>query len=387
MKWYLIEPLDVLLFREAKPFSPGEGAWAKGMFPPMPTTVFQALRSVIKATEDENGNRKKLQFWGPFLVYDAPGKAKELFLPTPKDLLCVSRQDEDNESWSRLVRLQPLDTGSSAWKSICFGGASLTNDGLVPMVPGEISRNDNLREYIGGRPHPWIKASALVRYLKGESLTNPDDFQDNPWSQQILPHTHMESGKRQVKSEDGYFTEVAVRLHQYWKLVAAVDTTIEASVIRLGGEGHRALVSELDSLPGWRDIDKEEFTKPTGKKKAYLLTPGLAQADAQKSVYGVYPQAWRSHLLSCASDKALLWGGKSSFSDKPMLPQRAFVPPGTVYYFKQGVDDINRVLPGLYFDSELNSQAEVEPSHDIKLDTKWLSIFQSLNYGLLLWGK
>lgn len=38
MQWYVIEPLDILLFREAKPFSPGEGAWAKSIFPPVPTT-------------------------------------------------------------------------------------------------------------------------------------------------------------------------------------------------------------------------------------------------------------------------------------------------------------------------------------------------------------
>jgi CRISPR-associated protein Cmr3 len=50
MKWYAIAPLDVLLFREAKPFSPGEGAWAKGIFPPLPTVVFQALRSVLPPT-------------------------------------------------------------------------------------------------------------------------------------------------------------------------------------------------------------------------------------------------------------------------------------------------------------------------------------------------
>lgn len=31
--WYVIEPLNVLLFRESKPFSPGAGSWAKGLFP------------------------------------------------------------------------------------------------------------------------------------------------------------------------------------------------------------------------------------------------------------------------------------------------------------------------------------------------------------------
>ena len=42
LQWYTIDPIDLLLMREAKPFSPGDGSWAKGQFPPLPITVFQA---------------------------------------------------------------------------------------------------------------------------------------------------------------------------------------------------------------------------------------------------------------------------------------------------------------------------------------------------------
>ena len=63
MYWYAIEPLDVLLFREAKPFSPGEGSWAKGLFPPLPSTVFQALRSILP-----HRNQYERQQWLPIVV-------------------------------------------------------------------------------------------------------------------------------------------------------------------------------------------------------------------------------------------------------------------------------------------------------------------------------
>jgi CRISPR-associated protein Cmr3 len=54
-----------------------------------------------------------------------------------------------------------------------------------------------------------------------------------------MPHIQMKSGERQVKEEEGYFTEVAVRLHSGWKLVAGMSHKLEKTeVVRLGGEGH-----------------------------------------------------------------------------------------------------------------------------------------------------
>ncbi|MUG95454.1 CRISPR-associated protein [Scytonema sp. UIC 10036] len=413
MQLYAIEPLNVLLFREAKPFSPGEGAWAKGMFPPMPNTVFQALRWVVNSGEaiaDKQPSKLKLQFLGPFLLRDTLS-GKELWLPTPKDLLCLKQRSQNPEEnpeydkigelkeWSRLVCLQPLDLGNPEWQYITCGSGSLSHNQsgtqpkrqLLPMVPPTVSENENPSnslaergkdEWISGRPSSWIKASALVRYLQGESLTNPEDFHSDPWSIQVLPHIQMEPGQRQVKDEDGYFTEVAVRLHTHWQLVVAMDATIESSVVRLGGEGHHALVFPLDSLPDWEKI--ESFRQPSdGSRKAYLLTPGLAQSDPEKHIYGVYPHAWGEYLVGCASDRAILWGGKSVFAKTPMLPQRAFVPPGTVYCFKHGVGDIGRVLPSY----ELRSQERAKIQMETQPEWKWLDTLASLNYGILLWSK
>ncbi len=370
MKWYAIEPLDILLFREAKPFLPGEGAWAKGLFPPIPVTVFQALRSVTASSSIA----RQFQFIGPFLLQEKSGNQPILWLPTPKDLLCV-QVEEALLKWKRLVCLQPLNRASPEWEHLGFDPDFFPENGLTPMIPplaSEIGENSDsleqrsINEYIGGRPEPWIKASALIRYLQGESLTDPEDFHENPWSMQVLPHNQIESGTRQVKSEDGYFTEVAVRLHKYWKLVAGINTTLEKTTVRLGGEGHRALVYPLDSLPDWNKI--QSFMNPSQEStKAYLLTPGLAQVKAEALVYGVFPDTWRSHLSGCVSDRPLLWGGKSVFPKTPMLPQRAFVPPGTVYRFRQPVNDISAVLPNQ--------------------GGKWLQTLQSLNYGTLLWSR
>jgi len=411
MFWYAIEPLDVLLFREAKPFSPGEGAWAKGQFPPMPITVFQALRSIESFYgNEEKDKRRDLTFTGPFLM----DNKNQLWLPTPKDLCCIRLVgDRSNpeyskdrvEDWDKLVRIVPAqqDREDSDWRHISFD-----NRELPPMVPprlpeGNYSKRqkpwisqivaralamqNQLPEFICGSPQPWMKAQALCQYLLGENSTSPDDFCSDPWSVQVLPHIHMETGVRQVKDSDGYFTEVAIRLKPGWKLVAGISKEIaETQVVRLGGEGHRALVSPLKDLfqlknghwPDWEAL-KEFLTPKTETSTAYLLTPGLARAEADAPVYGAYPHEWRDRLAGCATSRPLLWGGVSSIKRRTpnsqeeselefaLLPQRAFVPPGTVYAFKESPPSESLLLP---------------PTGD-----RWLETFRMLNYGMLLWGK
>ncbi|KAB8313873.1 CRISPR-associated protein [Tolypothrix campylonemoides VB511288] len=367
MYWYAIEPLDVLLFREAKPFSPGEGSWAKGQFPPLPITVFQALRSALDKYEEKN---RDLEFFGPFLL----DTNNTLWVPTPKDLLAVKTKlppdqetseddlDDKTDDWDRTERLQRAKQQVKAWKHLCFD-----SNELPPMVTPSIDKN----EFICG-PQAWMTADALSQYLKGENLDTPQDFHDNPWSVQILPHIHMETGTRQVRDEEGYFTEVAIRLHSGWKLVAGVNYKLdEPCVVRLGGEGHRALVSPLPDFQHWEKL--AAYEKPTDTSNfAYLLTPGLA--EKQPAVYGVYPTSWKENLVGCVSDRALLWGGVSTIERKnqqekefALLPQRAFVPPGTVYLFEKIPEQADYLLP--------------------TTGGNWLTTFQQLNYGKLLWGK
>ena len=380
MFWYKITPLDILLFRDSKPFSPGEGSWAKGLFPPMPITVFQALRScLVNNNTKEERKKRNLDFLGAFLL----DKDNTLWLPTPKDLVCLYPRGVDrkvaSDGWVEIHRLQPVSSGSEIWKHLVF-----CDEQIKPLVvnkkwDGTISP-----------PKPWIKAQALFDYLKGKKNDDnwaKDDFANNPWDNQVLPHTQMQLDKRQVKDSEGYFTEVAVRLKEGWSLVAGFSGDISENVVRLGGEGHRALVTKLD-LEGdeVNSALKEQLNslvtdastenKLLDKSKyAYLLTPGLALVEDSR--YGCYPKDWKQSLQACATDKALLWGGVSTFrkddKDKPtreefaFLPQRAFVPPGTVYLFNDEFTTNRQVLPNG--------------------DANWLETFRKLNYGKLLWGK
>ena len=245
------------------------------------------------------------------------------------------------------------------------------------MVPPELEN----REFICGRPESWIKAETLIRYLRCETNYKPEDFHSDPWKAQVLPHIQIESGTRQVKDEDGYFTEVAMRLKPGWKLVAGMSgkNLKERTVVRLGGEGHRAIVTPIE-LPIWQEL-KTYYQPKQESNFAYLLTPGLAQVGDEPT-YGVYPQYWEEKLKGVVSDRAILWGGVSKVSRRSinseqrqeaefaLLPQRAFIPPGSVYLFRDTLPKNQEVLP-------VNKAGEQKD---------WLITFKQLNYGKLLWG-
>ncbi len=330
----------------------------------MPITVFQALRSLLpKSSNQDDRIKRDLTFLGPFLL----DSNHTLWLPTPKDLLCLYPPGENcktaADNWIEIQRLQPLDREHEMWKHLVFDEGQIDPLVLSEKWNGSISP-----------PKPWIKAEALFDYLEGKKHWHKEDFDNNPWKTQILPHIHMQADKRQVKDADGYFTEVAVRLKDGWCFVAAFSEEISASVVRLGGEGHRALVSPVHKNTRLQEqlhsIISDRFSKVSNF--AYLLTPGLALFAQTR--YSAYPQAWKSQLKGCATDKALLWGGVSTLrkDNKPkeesaLLPQRAFVPPGTVYIFNQRLPENQRILPDQ--------------------GGRWLETFKQLNYGKLLWGQ
>lgn len=381
MTWCRITPLDVLLFRDSRPFSPADGSWARGLFPPMPITVFHGLRSLLSQRHDrpERTNRD-LDFLGPFLC-DAEN---QLWLPTPKDLVCLYPQSvgakQSSDRWDAVHRLQPApqDPRDTSWSHLAF-------DPQYP-APMVVTRaiHDQAKNHRLGEPQPWITATSLAAYLNSPVLhwqpSSPPQsprFHRDPWDCQVMPHIQMKAGERQVKDEDGYFTEVAVRLWPGWHFVAWFDSPQETlpqrGVIRLGGEGHRALVEQIPEPPEWSELSR--FRQNDGdRRRAYLLTPGLALAGPDTARYGSYPAAWRDQLAACATDRQLIWGGISAIGrgqqtepqEAAYIPQRAFVPPGTVYVFKSP-PEYKRLLP------------KDSPG-------QWLTTFEKLNYGTLLWG-
>jgi len=390
--WYRITPLDVLLFRDSRPFSPADGSWARGLFPPMPITVFHGLRSLLAPRiHKAERTQRNLGFLGPFLGDDQGA----LWLPTPKDLVCRYPNDvgakKASNRWESVHRLQPAPQ-DPGWVHLAFAQGYPAPMVVMKAVHDQ-AQQQNQRL---GEPPPWIRADSLAESLNGqENHWKPENFTANPlfhsdpWDAQVMPHIKMQVGTRLVEEADGYFTEVAVRMRPGWHFVVCFDSGPELApgteglpdqgVIRLGGEGHRAMVERIPEPPDWQRLSTFE-THRENRHRAYVLTPGLALATNSPAIYGSYPAAWSDKLAGCATDRQLMWGGISTIArleGKPRtgneepdevayIPQRAFVPPGTVYVFTSPPSE-QQLLP----------TGESRP---------WLQTFERLNYGKLLWG-
>ena len=374
LHWYTLTPLDVWLFRDAKPFAPGERAWASSSFPPSGQTIAGALRSLLNS--DRN-----FQFTGPFLCR-SDGTYASLYFPAP-------RAFDDNIPlvpvlWDKTSHFydpdNPYAPNSKDSESTDHLPLLLTDPATPsPLVhfsecppPSTNSKDKKKRS-------PYICARELLTYLKGGHCQKHflQKLEDIPWSTERRPHNAMQPGTRQVKDADGYFVENAIRLDTYWCLAIALEQRLDVqcpAVVRLGGEGHRAI---LNCAPTTVKEDWEKIAAvsrrnySTGDRLVgYLATPGIFErrrlphpkADPTKegiATCRAWPWEWKlatrsnpnqketGPLVSVATDKPLPIGGRYQFNptDKQIeeeerkkanlpLPQVFAAPAGSQYFLQ-----------------------------------------------------
>ena len=364
MYWYSLTPLDILLFRDAKPFTPGERAWASSIFPPNGHAIAGAIRGLLNSNE-------KITLKGTFLCYQ-----QQLYFPRPlnyinNSLLHPLTWLEQNSPCQQMVwdRLSPAPL---LLKETDSGDRKSSTNTIEPK----------LRNYL-----PY---SVINKLLNNEALT-PEDWlcqageSPQPWTVETRSHNAIAPDSRQVKDSDGYFVENAIRLHSGWSLAIGIDQKIPntPSSMRLGGEGHRVLVEECSSLQQqWEQLQQQSQRnyQKGGKSLAYLITPGVFERihQDQKSICKPYPWEWKlahtvnsnqkgGNLVSVATAQPLPISGRiqDKNPDKPTIPgpQVFATPAGSVYYLNE---------PDVLFQDLEKSPSKVQ---------KW----RSLGYSELLW--
>lgn len=331
MYWYTITPLDVLMLRDAKPFTPGERAWAGSTFPPNGHTIAGALRQMM-------GQRAMLTLQGPFLCFEDC-----LYLPAPINY--INGQRLVPVSW-----LPPLHPASQMLWDRSRPAPLLLEKTQQPGPKSD--RKDRL----------YISTEAWQKLLKGEPLTEEERYcqgEENPepWTIETRSHNALTQGTRQVKDADGYFVENAIRMAPGWSLAIALDREIPGPAIApLGGESHRVLFQRCPALDSrWQslcELSQSQRQKP-GRKIAYLVTPGIferKQSNGQSVCRG-WPWEWhlaqgdnprqkKGSLVSVATAKPIPISGRIRDNKKNIgvsitAPQMFAAPPGSAYYLEQ----------------------------------------------------
>ncbi|MBW4420989.1 MAG: CRISPR-associated protein Cmr3 [Myxacorys californica WJT36-NPBG1] len=360
MHWYTITPLDVLMFRDAKPFTPGERAWAGSTFPPNGHAIAGAIRGLL-------GDRISVKLIGPFFCRDG----QTLYFPRPL-------------GFDKKTPLVPLDWAEG---HPLKGQLEYDRAKPCPLVKPTHTSSSQEDDASSGQSETayrqYLPCELVLNYIKTGEI-KPDAWrlehegEDQPWSIETRSHNAIDPGTRQVKDADGYFVENAVRLKASWSLAIGIQTdqTIPASAImRLGGEGHRVLLQRCNSLgEQWEElhmrsqqnfknastIAQQDPKSEQARSLAYLVTPGVFErSNNGQATCRAYPWEWKlahtvngnqtpGSLVGVATDKPVLISCRirdtknenqralpATQRNSIPAPQMFAAPPGSVYYLER----------------------------------------------------
>ncbi len=343
MYWYRMTPLDVLLLRDAKPFSPGERAWAGSVFPPNAHSIAGAISSLIQR---EKENKYPFQIKGPFFCLD-----ETLYFPRPLGFVGTTPLiplDWDINSALHHIKTNPLQPRPLVKPSCSY------QDDEDKDSPGV--KDTEYRQYL---PYSTVKEYLKNGKIETENWLFQKVGENQPWEIETRSHNTIKESTRQVEDADGYFVENAIRMLSGWSLVIGINIEIDTpTTLRLGGEGHRVLLDRCDKLgEQWQELQNisEHNFKYAGKSIAYLITPGVFERKETEngnniSTCQAKPWEWKlahtanrnqtpGNLVSFATDKPVpiscRFRDKNDDSKSIPAPQVFAAPPGSLYYLNQ----------------------------------------------------
>jgi CRISPR-associated protein Cmr3 len=322
MNTLFLEPVDVWLFRDGRPFDAGSAHRAESMFPPYPTVIQGAIRthqleiknidfndkSIIEKTVGKPDDYGNLRLRGPFLARIENGKVVRYF-PQPADAMV-------NEG-IKLFPAQPTQPLSH-----------LKTSQILPYLFSSKTLSGKQSDQL------WLSQNTLIDYLDGK---NVEGVRSN---ELYLSENRTGIGmvdKRVV--DEGMLYEVGtIRLKENVGLVVEMDGYDEpewhqTGYFHLGGEKRLAYFSQ-------KSID--ELPLPSGELyqyrfKIYFATPTYFENGWQ-------PSSWKKFfegnvkLIAAALSHYETVGGfnwvANPNSSLAHRPARRFVPAGSVYYFE-----------------------------------------------------
>jgi len=171
--------------------------------------------------------------------------------------------------------------------------------------------------------YTWQTITSWQSPLK---IIQSQNAEESPWDYIPILHPRMKKTERHTLSQDGLFLENAVQLPEDICLVYLSTHEIEPGWYRFGGENHLVEIKTA-SIKSKKIINL--FQQPIQNALA-LITPGVWGSTRYSYRYPQHPDFPKPvHLLT---DKAIPYrysaGGKLGRG-------RYAVPPGTIYYFDQ----------------------------------------------------
>jgi|Deesub1362A_J573_1020465.scaffolds.fasta_scaffold02363_8 CRISPR-associated protein Cmr3 len=359
-----IEPNDILMFRDGRPFAGGFDHFARCIFPPSPGTIYGALRSHILSVRWPEFKRFITNPEGiPSEIKREIGSAFEkgtlniihlsiaeklsqglnLIYPFPRDL--VKKKDCKDET---LYILSPEDLNTNLLLTDLPQNLSymwIYEREIVKSISGFITQADMV-DYLCGRPFSLSQLKKVNEIFEKE------------------PRTGIRKSRiRRSVEAAGLYSVEYLRLNDKVGFAVEVKGTKllpEEGIIRLGGD-HRS-ARYYKTL--WSDIPVEEIKKIVDRKrrfKLFLTTPAIFSQGWLPSWINKASMEGRWNgllirLIGACVDKPRYIGGFDIARGMPKIMKKA-VPEGSVYYFEIIKGDINSVFENFWMKSISDERA------------------------------
>jgi CRISPR-associated protein Cmr3 len=357
-----IEPLDVLLFRDGKPFTGGEDHLARSVFPPPPSTVYAAIRSHVLSHR-----------FGRFEAFKEgadvpPAVTAEIGSPTTfgtlelRRLLVARRRGPEDARVIPVESVYPMPndvvvikgTGQHALLRPADQFPVQTN--LPPGLRHLWLREDAHLEAATG----WLTEKGMQRYLDDDAHSSDsffaadeviagDRIREEIFTREERTGIARDRARRSVRHGLLYSVEY-VRLKSGVGLFAEFEGTTllpDSGTIALGGDRRPAhyqpaRVSELELQKIARRIQERR------RFKLVLVTPALFERGwrpgwiEERTLEGSRGNV-RVRLVAVALGKPIGIGGFDLVKQHPK-PVHRFVPAGSVYFFELLEGDADSVI-------------------------------------------
>lgn len=325
-----IEPSDVWLFRNARPFAAGEQGRAVSMFPPTPRTIQGVIRSARLA---QSGEPFDFRRWSTALQMEI-GQPDDFGALRIRGPLVAHREGQDIRPFFPL----PLDVTKlhGTWRILAPQSARRFETNWHPALLPLLSANgDEPEKFNPG----WLPEAAFISYLCGDE--SGLEVCDSKELFVLEPRfgVYINSGPK--RPHEGMLFQVEfVRVEENVGLLVEVSgvTLAATGLLQLGGE---ARAGRYTTVPQSLDLSRSGRLKDGSALlsfKLYLATPAiftngwlpgwLDPTTLSGQLNGVSVQ-----LVAAAVGKPQPVGGRDiARGDRQRIMHRA-VPAGSVYCF------------------------------------------------------
>jgi CRISPR-associated protein Cmr3 len=314
-----LEPEDVWLFRDGRPFDSDGSRRAESLFPPYPSVIQGAVRTyelyrqqidlsdkeAIETAVGTIDNYRELRIHGPFIARKE-GKTLVRYFPQPADALSL---DTKKHTLQRKGRPCPAAAN------------------VITNMPDGLSMNGLDDPPTKGESGLWLSETELRKYFHGEEVQGVKSCE------LFLPENRigigMDNTRRAVKT--GMLYEVAfIRPRPDVGLYIEVEGYTgwpDTGILRLGGESRLARFSQVEALPALNPK-----IQPLGPLfNLYFATPAYLKEGWTTDWGKFFTQPVQ--LISAAVNRYESLGG-FDYAASSHKPARRYIPAGSVYTFE-----------------------------------------------------